>query len=490
MNILDEIAEKTRERVRETKKIHPDPTKVLDGRPVLRRRDIPYGVSTFGPFPFEEALRKRGLSFICEVKKASPSKGLIAPHFPYVDIAADYDNAGADAISCLTEPYWFLGKNEYLTEIREATDIPILRKDFTVDDYMIYEAKAIGAQAVLLICAILDPVQLRDYKQLCDELGLSAVVEAHNADEIGMAADAGARIIGVNNRNLKDFSVDVRNAGKLRDLVPEGTIFISESGVKTREDIMAAEKMHADAVLVGETMMRSLDKSRKLMELSGRPPKVKICGMMHEEDIDTVNRLHADYAGFVFADTRHHLSDETARKLKEGLDPDIPAVGVFVDEPEEHIISLMKEGTIDIAQLHGSESNGEIRRIKKATGKKVIKAVLLKPQNAAGGDGNRTDTETLRLAETEYPDADYFLFDAGKGEGRSFEWDLLKNYRGKPFFLAGGLNPENVRQGIRKTYPFAVDVSSGVENADLMKNFEKCRNFIRNAKSALSVSEE
>ncbi len=353
MNILDEIAEKTRERVREAKKIHPDPAMVLDGRPVLRRRDIPSGISSFEPFPFEEALRKKRLSFICEVKKASPSKGLIAPHFPYVEIAKEYDNAGADAISCLTEPYWFQGKNEYLTEIRQNTDIPILRKDFTVDDYMIYEAKAIGAQAVLLICAILDPVQLKDYKQLCDELGLSAVVEAHNGDEIRMAADAGARIIGVNNRNLKNFTVDVRNAGRLRDLVPEGTLFISESGVKTRSDIEAAEEMHADAVLVGETMMRAPDKSRKLQELSGRPPGVKICGMMHEEDIDTVNKLHADYAGFVFADTRHRVSDETVRKLKKKLDPGIKAVGVFVDEPEEHMISLLKEGTLDMAQLHG-----------------------------------------------------------------------------------------------------------------------------------------
>lgn len=485
MNILDEIAEKTRERVAKAKLLCPDPMKVLDGRKVLRRRDIPGGVSTFGAFPFEEALKKERLSFICEVKKASPSKGLIAPHFPYVEIAKEYDNAGADAISCLTEPFWFQGKNEYLTKIRENTDIPILRKDFTVDDYMIYEAKAIGAQAVLLICAILDPVQLKDYKELCDELGLSAVVEAHNADEIKMAADAGARIIGVNNRDLKNFTVDVRNAGKLRNLVPDGTLFISESGVKTRQDILAAEEMRADAVLVGETMMRASDKSRKLQELSGRPPKVKICGMMRKEDIETVNEIHADYAGFVFADTRHKVTDETAGKLKADLKADIPAVGVFVDEPEDHIISLLKKGVIDMAQLHGSETNEEIERIQKATGRKVIKAILLKPsKNSAESEELKEMSEEKRLREAvrEYPAADYFLFDAGRGDGRSFRWSILDHYEGKPFFLAGGLGPDNVSEGISKTRPYAVDVSSGVENPDLSKDKDKCGQFALNAR--------
>lgn len=481
MNILEEIAEKTKERVARAKLICPDPSKVLDGRTVLRRRDIPGGVSTFGPFPFEAALKKKGLSFICEVKKASPSKGLIAPYFPYAEIAREYDNAGADAISCLTEPFWFQGKNEYLTEIRECTDIPILRKDFTVDEYMIYEAKAIGAQAVLLICAILDPVQLRDYMQLCDELGLSAVVEAHDAREIQMAADAKARIIGVNNRNLKNFTVDVRNAGKLRDLVPEGTLFISESGVKTRKDTLEAEKMHADAVLVGETMMRSDHKAQTLMELSGRPPKVKICGMMREEDIEIVNRIHADYAGFVFANTRHKVSDETVRRLKEKLNPGTQAVGVFVNEPEEHIISLLKDGTLDMAQLHGAEDDAEIRRIQEATGKKVIKAILLKPSSDAGNQ--EEEQNILKEAEKKYPSADYFLFDAGRGDGRTFRWNLLRNYAGRPFFLAGGLNPDNVGQGIKEAKPFAVDVSSGVEKEDLSKNAELCIRFAENARN-------
>ncbi len=460
---MEEIAARTRERVAEAKRLCPDPREALSGREILRRRDQVGGVNTFGAFPFEAALKKKGLSFICEVKKASPSKGLIAQDFPYVDIARDYENAGADAISCLTEPFWFQGKNQYLTEIRRAVDIPLLRKDFTVDEYMIREAQAIGAQAILLICAILDPVELKDYRQMADDLGLSAVVEAHGEEEIAMAVRAGARIIGVNNRNLKDFTVDIENAGRLRDLVPEGTLFISESGVKSRADIVAAEEMQADAVLVGETMMRSKDKAKTLMDLSGRPPKVKICGLMTREDVEIVNRLGADYAGFVFANTRHKILHQRAAELKRLLNPDIPAVGVFVDAPKEEVIGLLNEGTIDLAQLHGNETNEEIKQIRRATGKKVIKAVLVR------------SGEDLKLT---YPAADYLLYDAGKGDGKRFDWNLLKRTSGQPFFLAGGLNADNVREGIKTFHPYAVDVSSSVEDEDCSKNEEACQSFI------------
>ena len=466
MTILDEIAEKTRERVAEAKKICPDPMMANGGRPVLRRCDLPRGIDTSGRFPFERALRKKGLSFITEVKKASPSKGIIADHFPYAQIAEEYDNAGADCISCLTEPYWFRGSSRYLTEIKSRVDIPVLRKDFTVDEYMIYEAKAIGADAVLLICAILDPVQLHDYLQLADELGLSAIVEAHSAEEIDMGLRAGARILGVNNRNLKDFTVDVTNAGQLRNLVPENVLFISESGVRSREDIEVAESMRADAVLVGETMMRAGNKAQKLRELSGRPPLTKICGMMTVEDIRKVNILKPDYVGFVFANTRRKVTAEMAGQMKSALDPSVKAVGVFVDTPVNEVIGLLREGIIDIAQLHGNETNEDIEAIRLETGKKVIKALVLREE----GDIARADA---------YPAADYLLFDAGRGSGQTFRWDILSSYRGnKPFFLAGGLTPDNVRDGIRLTAPYAVDVSSGVENGDRSKNADLMKAFL------------
>ena len=218
-------------------------------------------------FPFEQALAKKRMSFICEVKKASPSKGLIAPEFPYVQIAKEYEAAGADAISVLTEPVYFQGKNEYLTEIRRVVKI---RKDFTVDEYMIYEAKNMGADAVLLICAILSPMQLSEYAGIARELGLSALVEAHDEKEVEMALAAGVRIVGVNNRNLKDFTVDIHNSVRLRELVPENILFVSESGMKTRQDIARLEQNGTNAVLIGETLMRSADKKAVLQELRGQ----------------------------------------------------------------------------------------------------------------------------------------------------------------------------------------------------------------------------
>lgn len=207
------------------------------------------------------------MSFICECKKASPSKGLIEPDFRYLEIAREYEAAGADCISVLTEPKWFLGSDEYLKEIAKTVSIPCIRKDFTVDEYQIYQAKTLGAAAVLLICSILSEEQLGEYIKICDSLGISALVEIHNEKEAGMAVRAGARIIGVNNRNLKDFTVDTANSKKLRDLIPDDIIFVSESGVKSTDDIRAIREIGADAVLIGETLMRADNKKAKLDEL-------------------------------------------------------------------------------------------------------------------------------------------------------------------------------------------------------------------------------
>ena len=222
-----------------------------------------------GGFEFENALKSDDISFICECKKASPSKGLIAEDFPYLQIAKDYEAAGADCISVLTEPKWFLGRNDYLKEIAANVSIPCLRKDFTVDEYMIYEAKTLGASAVLLIVSILSETQLREYIKICDELGLSALVEIHDENEALTAVNAGARLIGVNNRNLKDFSVDTENSRRLRNLIPREILFVSESGVKTADDVNALREFGADAVLVGETLMKAENKRDKLNELRG-----------------------------------------------------------------------------------------------------------------------------------------------------------------------------------------------------------------------------
>lgn len=259
MTILDQLADHARERVEQAKRAIP-----LEA---VRQQAL--SLAKTEKFSFERALQKPGISFICECKKASPSKGLIAPDFPYLQIAKEYEAAGADCISVLTEPKWFLGSDNYLKEIADTVSIPCLRKDFTVDEYMIYEAKVLGASAVLLICSILSAKQIKEYISLCDELGLSALVEAHDEQEVRMALNTGARMIGVNNRNLKDFSVDTENSRRLRELIPQDVLFVSESGVSTAGDVNRLREIGADAVLIGETLMRAADKKTKLNELRG-----------------------------------------------------------------------------------------------------------------------------------------------------------------------------------------------------------------------------
>ena len=257
--ILDEIAEKTRERVAEQKK-HISLEEMKEKAEKMEKNT---------GFPFQRALQTEDIAFICEVKKASPSKGVIAEDFPYVEIAKEYEEAGAAAISVLTEPYYFQGSNTYLTEITQNVHIPVLRKDFTVDEYMIYEAKVIGASCILLICAILDQKTLNQYLELAHSLGLSVIVEAHDEEEVKMALASGAKIIGVNNRDLKTFTVDINNSARYRKMVPDDVVFISESGIKTAQDIQKLRENGTNAVLIGETFMRSSDKKKILEELRG-----------------------------------------------------------------------------------------------------------------------------------------------------------------------------------------------------------------------------
>ncbi len=255
--ILDKIAASTVKRVAVAK----------ENISTARIKEAALAMNCSTAFPFEKQLARQGVNFICEVKKASPSKGVIAQDFPYLEIAREYEAAGAAAISVLTEPKYFLGESRHLKEISEAVNIPCLRKDFTVDEYMIYEAKLLGAAAVLLICTLLDERTVKNYLHICDTLGLSALVEVHNEEEMRAAIAAGARIIGVNNRNLKDFSIDIGNSRRLRKLAPAHTLFVSESGIKTAADI--ANLRDVNAVLVGEALMRAPDKKKFLDEMRG-----------------------------------------------------------------------------------------------------------------------------------------------------------------------------------------------------------------------------
>ena len=482
MTILEELAAYAEVRVAEAKKRIPT-------EEMKRRAEaLPKG-----DFPFEKALRKPGISFICEYKKASPSKGLIAPDFPYLDIAKQYEAAGADCISVLTEPKWFLGSDAYLKEITEAVSVPCIRKDFTVDEYMIYEAKVLGASAVLLICSILSEERIREYIGICERLGLSALVEAHDADEIRMAVRAGARIIGVNNRNLKDFSVDTGNSARLRELVPAGVTFVSESGVSGPEDIAKLREAGVDAVLVGEALMRADDKKAMLRSMreagatqstacAADAPKraacgiataastatvastlIKLCGLSRPEDIETANALLPDYVGFVFyPKSKRNVSYRKAAELKKLLDPRIKAVGVFVDECPEVIATLINKGTIDVAQLHGSEDNAYIEKLRKLTDLTVFQAFRVK------------SPEDIQKAEQST--ADMILLDAGMGTGTAFDWSLIGSIR-RPYLLAGGLDAGNVTQAIKTLRPCGVDVSSGIETGGV-KDREKAVAFV------------
>lgn len=283
MNILNEIADKTRDRIEEEKRrlplaelkarIREQEAQKREQEARIREQEA----QTEGPkarSSFREALKRPGMSYICEVKKASPSKGLIAPDFPYLAIAGEYEQAGAAAVSCLTEPFYFLGADAYLREIAQKVSLPVLRKDFTVDEYMIYQARELGAAAVLLICGILDDVQLRDFLELAKELGLDALTEVHDEAQTERALRAGAQIIGVNNRDLRTFQVDMNNSLRLRRLVPEEVVFVSESGIKGPEEIRLLRENRVDGVLVGETLMRNKDKRAQLAYLDGCGRKV------------------------------------------------------------------------------------------------------------------------------------------------------------------------------------------------------------------------
>jgi indole-3-glycerol phosphate synthase len=262
MNILEEIAAYAR-------------TRVEADRAALPLGALKERCSALAPGAkdFEKALRGPGMSLICEVKKASPSKGVISPDFPYLDIARDYQAAGADALSCLTEPRWFLGSDRIFEEMRDAVSTPMLRKDFTVDEYQIYQARAMGADAVLLICALLDTRKIAEYLELCDSLHLSALVEAHDEQEIAAAVAAGAAVIGVNNRNLKNFQVDFSNAARLRSAIPPHVLYVAESGISGPEDAAALRAIGADAALVGEALMRSPDRRALLWAMRGEGPQ-------------------------------------------------------------------------------------------------------------------------------------------------------------------------------------------------------------------------
>ena len=473
--ILDKIIEATKIRVAQEKQV--------ESLESVKAAALALPVDT--GFPFEAALRQQDFNFICEVKKASPSKGIIAEHFPYLDIAKEYEVAGAAAISVLTEPDFFKGDKKYLQEIASAVKIPVLRKDFIIDEYQIYQAKVWGASAILLICACLDVPTLTKFRELADSLGLSSLVEAHDEHEVQMAIDCGARIIGVNNRNLKDFTVDVQNSVRLRNLVQDDVIFVSESGLETPEDIQVLRDNNIGVALMGETFMRSPNKVEKLAYLYGPTyytPKVKMCGISKVETIPAVVEAKPDYMGLVFASSKRQVTVDQAKTLVEELhkqytkrynngaeqsnDDEIKTVGIFVNETLDNLVTIATEVNLDAVQLHGDEDEAFIQSLKERTNVEVWKAVQIR---------SAADAEAWIDSR-----ADMLLFDAYHkdergGTGEVFDWSCLDEFE-RPFMLAGGIDSTNVARAIRTVRPYGIDISSGIET-DGVKDDEKIKAF-------------
>ena len=466
--ILDKIIEATKIRVAQEKQVEtPEAVKAAA-----------LALPSDTGFPFEAALRQQDFNFICEVKKASPSKGIIAEHFPYLDIAKEYEVAGAAAISVLTEPDFFKGDKKYLQEIASTVKIPVLRKDFIIDEYQIYQAKVWGASAILLICACLDVPTLTKFRELADSLGLSSLVEAHDEHEVQMAIDCGARIIGVNNRNLKDFTVDVQNSVRLRNLVQDDVIFVSESGLETPEDIQVLRDNNIGVALMGETFMRSPNKVEKLAYLYGPTyytPKIKMCGISKVETIPAIIDAKPDYMGLVFAPSKRQVTVEQAKTLVEELHKQyavrynsetIKAVGVFVNETVENLLKIAEEVKLDVIQLHGDEDESFIQILKEQSNVEVWKAVQV-----------RSAADAEKWIDSS---ADMLLFDAYHkdergGTGEVFDWSSLDEFE-RPFMLAGGIDSTNVARAIRTVRPYGIDISSGIETEGV-KDAEKMKAF-------------
>lgn len=479
--ILDKIIEATKIRVAQEKQVEsPESVKAAA-----------LALPSDTGFPFEAALRQQDFNFICEVKKASPSKGIIAEHFPYLEIAKEYEVAGAAAISVLTEPDFFKGDKKYLQEIASAVKIPVLRKDFIIDEYQIYQAKVWGASAILLICACLDVPTLTKFRELADSLGLSSLVEAHDEHEVQMAIDCGARIIGVNNRNLKDFTVDVQNSVRLRNLVQDDVIFVSESGLETPEDIQVLRDNNIGVALMGETFMRSPNKVEKLAYLYGLTyytPKVKMCGISKIETIPAVIEANPDYMGLVFAPSKRQVTVDQAKTLVEELHKQygnrysrdevqcsnqtlihqefIKTVGIFVNETLDNLVTIATEVNLDAVQLHGDEDEAFIQSLKERTNVEVWKAVQIR---------SAADAEVWIDSS-----ADMLLFDAYHkdergGTGEVFDWSSLDEFE-RPFMLAGGIDSTNVARAIRTVRPYGIDISSGIETEGV-KDDEKIKAF-------------
>ncbi len=416
---------------------------------------------------------------IAEVKRASPSKGMLAPHIDPVELARVYEANGAAAISVLTEPHFFLGSPAYLTAIKQAVNIPVLRKDFIIDEYQVYEARAWGADVILLICAILDDTQLRRLLHVANELGMRSLVEVHTLEEARRAIDAGAVVIGVNSRDLVTFQINPYLIGEIRQIIPKDRVVVAESGIHTEVDARRLARYDVQAMLVGESLVVSHDvpaQMRMLLHGANKRTQVKICGLRTAEHINTATQMGADMLGFIFHEPSHRFiapqqvcsvlqaSDSFMQPPAGQCKPDL--VGVFVNKEADYINEVVEQVGLQYVQLHGTEAPEFCQQIKWP----VIKSLQVRSEADLQQIENYQSVIWRLLLDTPTPN--------WGGSGETHDWDVARlASQAHRILLAGGLTPENVGAAIRQVRPWGVDVSSGVET-DRQKDSEKIRAFI------------
>lgn len=519
--ILDKIVAATEKRVYDAK----------DNLPLSELQQQVERMPITKDFLFEQALQELDFNFICEVKKASPSKGIIAEDFPYLEIAKEYEMAGAAAISVLTEPDFFLGSPQYLQEIAEAVHIPVLRKDFIIDEYQIYEAKLWGASAILLIAAILNDETMARFHKLADSLGLSCLVEAHDETEVLRAVNIGARIIGVNNRNLKDFTVDVNNSIRLRKLVDDSVIFVSESGLDTAADIQRLRDNKIHAALMGESFMRTNDKVAKLAELYGPirskcyihnnterdrlgtedtsnievpsaptvdeatqssyEVKVKFCGISQEDTVPVLLETQPDYVGFIFAPSKRQVTVEQAKSITRSLQDSVHTtsgnkccsrVGVFVNETIPTIVEITKAVPLSVVQLHGDETVTYIETLRIQLQEEQLEFIEIWKAIQVQG---KEDILPWKQAPIDGLVVDAYSKEERGGTGKTIDWSLLDDVQ-VPYYLAGGIGLHNVARAIRRLQPYGLDMSSSLETNG-QKDVKKIKSMAQIIKTVTNI---
>jgi indole-3-glycerol phosphate synthase/phosphoribosylanthranilate isomerase len=416
---------------------------------------------------------------IAEVKRASPSKGMLAPHLDPVATARLYEANGAAAISVLTEPHFFLGSPEYLTAIKKAVGVPVLRKDFIVEEYQVYEARAWGADAILLICAILDDTQLRSLLRLANEYQMRCLVEVHSREEAQRAVDAGARIIGVNSRDLTTFKMNPYLLRELRQIIPVDRVVVAESGIHTGADARRLARYDVQAMLVGESLVKSQNipaQMHTLLHEANAGTQVKICGLRTSEHIQVAAEAGADLLGFIFHEPSHrYIQPQQVASVLEGSEsfatsvegrtiPDL--VGVFVNKEAAYINEVVEQAGLHFVQLHGNETPEFCQRIQRP----VIKALPIRTKEDLQQIERYKDVTWRLLLDTPTPD--------WGGTGVTHDWELARLAAQEArILLAGGLTAENIAAAIRQVRPWGVDVSSGVET-NKVKDSNKIRKFL------------